>query len=140
MNPTKEPKTEAVTTEKLQSFEDVFAACEWVKAQHLSYPKRPDKPYLPIKHTAAEVQIYLPLLIEYVAAKSLHETAIDHWNKKTNAINAILEEFIKEEAGLNNIPITYRERTWSKAWADGHSNGYYEVYSKLRSLVEIFES
>jgi hypothetical protein len=32
-----------------------------------------------------------------------------------------------------------QSKVWWKAWEDGHSYGYYEVYQKLDDLVELFE-
>jgi len=49
-----------------------------------------------------------------------------------------MESYIKDIAGLNTIPKQYQEKVWSKAYSDGHSNGYVEVYNCLNNLLEIF--
>jgi len=54
-------------------------------------------------------------------------------------VESLILNFIKNEAGLNNIPDQYRNKVFSKAWSDGHSSGYYEVYQELCELVEIFD-
>ena len=60
------------------------------------------------------------------------------YNNVKHDINNIIEEYIREESGLNNIPIQYRDKIYNKAWQDGHSDGFYSVYQHLTELVNIF--
>ena len=54
-------------------------------------------------------------------------------------VNVLIEGFIKKESGLFDIPEQYQNKVYYRAYSDGHSAGYYEVYQKLCELVEIFE-
>jgi len=57
-----------------------------------------------------------------------------------SVISNIIEEFIKDVSGFNKtVPDDKKSKVYSKAWEDGHSSGYYEVYLCLLSLVELFD-
>lgn len=82
---------------------------------------------------------------EYAEQVKIYENQKNDWkiymqNHKilVNQMNSELELYIREVAGLNLIPEQYRQNVWSRAWCDGHSSGYYEVYIKLCDLVNIF--
>ncbi len=62
---------------------------------------------------------------------------LERYKKNKSLIDSTIIEFIKEQAGISIVPEQYRENLWNKAWEDGHSGGFYEVY--LSSLIEIFE-
>lgn len=60
------------------------------------------------------------------------------WKEQCRLQYEAIESFIKYEAGLDSVPEQYRDKLYSKAWSDGHSDGYFEVYMKLCDLVDIF--
>lgn len=71
---------------------------------------------------------------------------IEKWNGDTRKmevgynekIDAAIVGFIQDEAGLNSVPEQYRLKVFGYAWDKGHAYGYYEVYNKLVSLIDIF--
>lgn len=84
-------------------------------------------------------------LDEYREKHDLYNKLNDEYEKTmkirkevSNTIDSIKEEMIREESGLNNIPEKYREKVYSLAWSNGHSDGYISVYNHLCELVEIF--
>ena len=114
------------TLEKLNGFEP-------------PYPQRPSIPMLNSKHSTEEVLEYAKKLENYDKEfeqwkfnKSLYDTEI-------SKINSLKEEFIKNYVGFYEyVPKDKQDKVWRKAWEDGHSYGYYEVYLHLDSLVELF--
>ena len=75
-----------------------------------------------------------------------YETLIESWkkieteNKKYNQeIDDMIMDYIKKESGLNDLNVSDKVKTniISKAWCDGHSSGYVEVYYHLVELVEM---
>lgn len=38
------------------------------------------------------------------------------------------------------VPLEYRKKICQKAWNDGHSNGFSEIYNEMCDLVYIFEN
>lgn len=64
----------------------------------------------------------------------------DALKKQRHGVNIgeMMEEFIREASGLNEIPKQYRDKVYRHAWESGHACGYSEVYIHLQELVEIF--
>lgn len=129
---------EKVTLDRMYDQGGILDAITWAESQVQEYPQRPKEPRLPKKVGSAEArqfltetEIYEKLLVEYnIEIAILKELAED--------INDVIVKYIRKEAGLDSVPEQYREKLWVKAWIDGHSNGYYEVYLKLLDLVDIF--
>ena len=119
---------------------DGHDAIRYVRENYVSYPDLPQKPHLNSKHTALEAK-------EYAKSLSLYETEMLIYTKLKKEIqksnfeaDEVLEIFLKETSGLNKyVPADKRDKVWYKAWEDGHSSGYGEVYTILISLVELFE-
>lgn len=130
---------EQVTLEKLQKFGSVSQAIEWAQNQYDTYPKLPAKPILLAKHTSEDVSKYQKDLHEFEKAYDNHKIEKEKYNTNSNNINNLIVQFIKQEAGLDTIPEQYRDKVYSKAYEDGHSSGYYEIYLNLNSLLEIFD-
>lgn len=130
---------EQVTLEKLQELSSVEHAISWAKKQYGDSPKLPTKPVLLGKHTSEDVGEYQKNLQLYEKAYDDYKIEKEIFHKNRSKIDAVIVEFIKEESGLNTIPEVYRDNVYSKAYEDGHSCGYYEVYLKLNSLLEIFD-
>jgi hypothetical protein len=105
---------------------------------HVSRPSRPDSGCIKIK-TAQEHREYADKLEQY--EKEMEEYKVqDNMCKIHNLkVDTLILDFIKNEAGLNSIPEQYRNKVFSKAWSDGHSDGYYEVFMQLSELINIFD-
>ncbi len=132
----------SIAIEQLQEIaqtQSIENAISFAKDSYGEYPSRPKKPILKHNANSTEVLEYADLLKIWETDNENYKAAIEEYNKTKTQINQVLEDFIKDEACLNTIPEQYRENVYAKAWNDGHSNGYYEVYCQLVSLVEIFD-
>lgn len=103
------------------------------------YSDKPIKPKLKHPHTSSDVAVYANELIKYETELKAYEENLGKYQIERYRLNDLIEKFIREESGLNYIPVQYRDKVYSYAYSEGHSNGYYEVYNKLLSLVEIFK-
>lgn len=134
---------EQVTLKVLQSkydeYQSVIDTIEWAKKQYGDSPRLPTKPVLLVKHTSEDVGKYQKDLHEYEKAYDNHKIEKERFYTNKSKIEDAIVEFIKQEAGLDTIPEQYRDKVYTKAYEDGHSSGYYEVYLKLDSLIEIFD-
>jgi len=121
--------------------DDVLPAINYVKTCGRPYPLRESsKPQLDHFHTTKDVTMYLELLKEHEKKIEIYDTVVKECKSVNQKFEGILVEYIKEVSGLNIlVPEQYRDKVWEKAWSDGHSDGLYEVYNNLLSLVEIFE-
>ncbi|MCR4334321.1 MAG: hypothetical protein NUV47_01145 [Patescibacteria group bacterium] len=131
---------EKVTLEKLKEFKTVFNAIDWAKNQYGDYPKIPTKPILSLKHTLTDLKTYNNAFMQYDKEKITYDENLKTYKKRQYDIDCTIIDYIKEEAGLNDtVPEKYRDKIYQKAYSDGHSNGYYEIYINLCELVDIFE-
>lgn len=106
--------------------------------QMATYDYKPKKPTgkfntpTEMREMAERFEAYEVELLEY-----------NYWAKTVNdyhaAIDQLIEDYIKSEAGFDRVPEKSRSKVWSKAWSDGHSSGYIEVYYHLCDLVELFD-
>ena len=122
-------------------YSTISEVVDYVKTLYPKYPERPSKPQLPtIKSTPAEHREYADSLEKYNELMITYSLDKDEYQEKEREINIELEKFIKELSGMNRqVPEKYHAKLWSKAWEDGHSGGYTEVYQELCELVDIFE-
>ncbi len=118
--------------------ENVDKAIEYAESFNLEYPNKPAKPFLNKEHNSATVKQYQKDyeqyeidLVEYGKQKALY-------NERNSEINHLIEEYIKNLSGYNDLPEKAKSKVWHKAWEDGHSNGYYQVYYELKELVDLF--
>jgi len=130
---------ETVTIEKLKAFANVATAIAWAFQQTGEYPQRPKKPVLQPRHGSIEATQYGIDLQVWEKDIQDYNERLAVWNADSQAITDVVVDFIKDEAGLSTVPKQYQDKLYSKANEDGHSSGYYEVYLKLNSLIEIFE-
>lgn len=129
---------EKVTLEKLKEFKTVFNAIDWAKNQYEDYPKIPIKPILSPDHTSTNLEEYIEALRQYDKEKITYNEKLKTYKERQRNINDVITNYIKEEAGLDIIPEQYRDKIYQKAYDDGHSSGYYEIYINLCELVDIF--
>lgn len=127
-----------ITIEQMNSASTINGAIEFAKEFYLPYPTAPRVPHLSDKRNLLEVQKYAVNLQEYNQLKLEYEKQQELYKSRSNVVNNLIEEYIKEQAGLNSIPEQYRDKVYSKAYSDGHSEGFYSVYSQLCELVELF--
>lgn len=118
----------------------VYEAVKEAQSFYGEFPTKPNPPQtLSRNHDAKDLE-------EYTVAFKKYEADYKDWAKKSDEyrvnyqkINEAIEEYIKWAAGLHQVPEKYRVKLWTKAWEDGHSSGYSEVFGCLASLVYIFE-
>lgn len=123
---------------KMTELDAPYQAITWALEQR---PKRLVKPAKPkgFPKTAAEARVFADALEAYELAMRQYQDHADECGKVTCEIETAITSFIKREAGLDTIPGQYQDKVWQRAWRDGHSAGYYEVYLHLCELVDIFE-
>jgi hypothetical protein len=104
------------------------------------YASKPKHPLLlGNKPTAEEMKIYSEALLVYEKELQEYETKDDFYRTESGRLWSLLEDKVKEDSGLNDIPEQYRSKVYSYAYELGHSSGYGEVYNYLCNLVNIFE-
>lgn len=131
-----------LTLEKLQEIsvmESVSNAIEYATDNYGEYPKRPQKPILKNNANSNEVFEYGERLKIFESNSIEFKKEVEKYNTNRNEIDSIIKEFIIDEAGIKIVPQQYRDKLYNKAYEDGHSNGFYEIYNCLQSLIEIFE-
>lgn len=106
------------------------------------YPTKPSTPKTPdpiMLDYLEQVKNYAIAAEKYVEEQKLYAERKKTYTEWNNDSFEIKKEFIWKEAGMNTVPEQYREKVWSFAWREGHSNGFSEVYCYLCDLVDIFE-
>jgi len=118
----------------------VYKAIEYVQGLEPDFIQRPTRPTLRV-HTSTAATEYAKELEEYELAQVEYETNSQIRGTQVREMYVILEDYLKDEAGLYTIvPKANQNKVWAYAWQQGHSSGYSEVYSYLVDLVELFES
>lgn len=101
-----------------------------------------DKPREPLlnsnKPTKEDIDSYTTKLELYSTDLAGFKTKNEFYKSENSRLYSLLEDLIKEESGLNEIPEQYRAKVYSYAYQQGHSSGYSEVYNYLLDLVGIF--
>lgn len=125
----------------LDLFDDnVYEAVNHAQSLYGEYPEKPDKPTLRKEHTSSDIKVYNKEYEKYETALSAYKTEQDMYRKRKRDCDDAIEEYIKELSGFNKIvPESRKNKVWFKAWEDGHSSGYTEVYGCLCNLVDLFE-
>jgi hypothetical protein len=122
------------------SFGDkVSEAIEAARESYMDYPTRPTKPILARDSNSAQARKFASDLEAYETEKAAYDAAKDAARDHNSKIDEEIEKYIKEVSGFNKyIPEDKKSKVWSKAWEDGHSSGYHEVYLHLVGLVDLF--
>lgn len=131
-----------ITLEKLQEIsqmESVSNAIEYATDKYGEYPSRPIKPILHKDANSKEVLEYAEQLKNWELDSVIYKEQLEIYKHNQNEIDSIIKEFIIDVAGISIVPQQYRDKLYAKAYEDGHSNGFYEIYNCLQSLIEIFE-
>jgi hypothetical protein len=102
------------------------------------HPERPSKPTLNKNHNSQQVKIYSSQMEEYEKDMVQYDECLKIYRKECSDIAFIIEQLIKDEACLESVPEKSRDKVYSKAWSDGHSSGFYQVYQELVELVDLF--
>lgn len=100
---------------------------------------KPKKPILSKNPTAEDAQVFAAQMAQYEEDLVGWET-IEAENAKWNEeIENMVADFIREESGLNHLRVSDKVKInmWKKAWDDGHSSGYVQIYYELCELVEM---
>lgn len=126
--------------DEMKNIANIYDAIEYAnKSNPFPYPERIGKPFLcknPTSNDAVEyatkLKHYEDSLVSYKESKMLYDQG------KREIIH-LIEERIKDEAGLDIVPEQYRDKVYYHAYSSGHSYGYSEVYNHLCTLIDIFE-
>lgn len=105
----------------------------------MTYPKAPIEPKIGKTPSIEEVEVYLEKKKEYDNLMSSYPTIEKSAQENNSKIIEAIEDFIRKESGLTEIPKQYQDKVYSYAYQQGHSYGYCEVFNILLNLVEIFE-
>lgn len=124
------------TIEGLSVYEAENKIREYLKPLFVSKPYEPKLKNL--KPTGEEISEFLAKNEIYKKDLEEYKTKDNFYKQESRRLYDLLEEKIKEDSGLNDIPEQYRDKVYSYAYREGHSSGYGAVYSILINLVEIF--
>ena len=118
---------------------EVYNGIEYAKSYYLEYPDKPTKPTLKHNHSSEELKKYNSDFKTYETELEIYKNKKEQYGKVQNEVDGIIEKWLKDISGFtNHVPDDKKDKVWYKAWQDGHSSGYSEVYSCLCSLVDLF--
>ena len=119
---------------------NVIQAIKYVESHRPEYPVKPEKPLTNSKNiTSAEALEWSKKLEVYEKEMIQYRLKKDYYNTTVHRHEIELVEFFKDECNFYDlVPEKSRNKVWDKAWSDGHSCGYYEVYQHLFELVDLF--
>jgi hypothetical protein len=114
-------------------------AISYVEGFSLEYPVRTGKPILDdrtptgLRQHADELEAYEEKMIHYNQKR-------ENYSRREREIKYLIKNFLIKQVGAEKL-LTPRqlEKVWEKAWEDGHSSGYYQVYCCLIDLIALFE-
>jgi len=129
-----------LTLEKIKDWNlNVSETLQKLNGFESPYPKKPSKPILNSKHSTEEVLEYAKKLENYDKEFEQWKFNKSLYDEQDTKLSSLKEEFIKDYVGFYEyVPKDKQDKVWNKAWGDGHSNGWYEVYLHLDELVELF--
>lgn len=110
-----------------------------ISSNEYKYPETLVIPKLSHNHTSVDAKKYAEDLELYENEKKSYHEKLNLHRNESYRLESLIEEFIKEESGLNTIPEYYREKVYSYAYEQSRSNGYSELFNTLRDLIYIFE-
>lgn len=104
----------------------------------VAHPDRPAKPKL-LELTAAAARKFAAEYEAWERDMEDYKIAIGLIRDHNSAVESLIEDYIRRESGLTEIPAQYQDNVWKYAWRESHSGGFYEVFMTLCELVGIFE-
>ena len=127
------------TVEKLVDLNlDIYDTIEYCHNDlRVSNPSRSTKPYLPTNHSHADVLAYATALAEYETSKATYEEFCKEVRRHNNAVDQLIDEYIIDVSGLNDIPKQYRQKVFAYACMDAENR--YDVFCRLEKLIDIFK-
>lgn len=100
---------------------------------------KPKEPILKsLRPTSEEIGNYDILKRKHEYELSSYREKKDFYLSERHRLHSLLEDKVKEDSGLNQIPEQYRDKVYSYAYQKGHGSGMSEVKCYLEELVEIF--
>ena len=103
------------------------------------FPNRPAKPIQIKNPTAVEARNYADAVSDYEIAYNEYQIKRIEYQAIDAAVNERIELGLKVYTGFFDVvPAQSQSKVWRKAWEDGHSNGWYEVYICLDNLIDLF--
>lgn len=125
--------------ETLKEFGDkVGEAIAYAQTFYLEYPNSPKKPKLEDKHNSRQIAVYQKAYEQYEYELVNYGKEKMLFSERQNDINSMIEDYIKDITGFNDLPEKNKSKVWHKAWEDGHSDGYHQVYYELVELIDLF--
>ncbi len=106
----------------------------------LPYPTAPKKPILKHVHTSGEAKNYAESLEDYEKLKGEYDYMLGQYQLKEGEVNDMIKAFLWEITGLNQVQGVNKNKVWHKAYEDGHSAGWYEIWLQLNELMDIFRN
>jgi hypothetical protein len=88
--------------------------------------------------TAKELRAYADAVEGHEKYNRARDKAQKKQRNATPNTGDLMEQFIRHESGLVDIPKRYQDKVYRFAWEQGHSSGYSEVFYYLQELVGIF--
>jgi hypothetical protein len=116
----------------------IYETIEWAKTQKGNCPKAPIKPKTQNITSSRQAHELAIAFANWENEMAVYNKENQNWLDNKYKIESVLEDCIKEHAGLNDIPESSRDKVWNYAWAQGHSDGYYQVYLYLCQVVDLF--
>lgn len=116
----------------------VSEVIEYGESLYPIYPVKPKKPISITLNTSQEAHDYGNKLFEYEKEKKEYDEKCMILRVHRLIVDGAIVDFIKQQSGLYDVPVIYQEKVYQKAYESGHSEGYYEIFLKLKRLTDIF--
>ena len=101
-------------------------------------PVKPSRPAYPGRNAdGATHRQYADLLDAYnLEMDTTYRMAVADYNKEQSRLDELFKQDSLRESGLSDHP--KKDKIYSRAWEDGHADGYYAVFYRLQDLAELF--
>lgn len=113
---------------------------DYYACRDLKYPEKPKKAFLP-SNSPSEQEV-----AEYLETKANYDSLIEKYKELKGDYQAKeidrQDQFwddARTELGCQSYSDKVWEKCCAKAWEDGHSGGFYEVYQELVGIVEFVD-
>ena len=113
---------------------------DYYSCDDLDYPVKPKKAFLP-SNSPSEQEV-----AEYLEIKANYDSLIEKYKELKGDYDALKLDRQDEFWGDARIELgcqSYSDKIWdkccAKAWEDGHSGGWYEVFNYLSSITDFVD-